>query len=95
MGSQNERSIGAIFAIVFDRSVEPPSIDAAVEWGPPPAVISPTRSNRVPGEEANWFGSALLIWEEASLYIVEHRLTIDGSIAIYAVGRDLSALQSA
>jgi hypothetical protein len=71
MGSQHERSIRALFGIIFGQSVEPLSIDAAVEWGHRHPYIT---DEIQPGKRRiGWFGPALLIWEEAALYIVEHR----------------------
>jgi Zn-dependent peptidase ImmA (M78 family) len=51
--------------------------------------------NRIHEEEANWLGPALLISEEAALYIAEQRLTIDAAASIYAVSRDLIAMRLA
>jgi Zn-dependent peptidase ImmA (M78 family) len=49
--------------------------------------------NRVHEEEANWLGPALLISEEAALYIVEQRVTVDAAVSIYAVSRDLITMR--
>ena len=49
--------------------------------------------NRAHEEEANWLGPALLISEEAALYIVEQRLTVDWAGLDYGVSRDLITMR--
>lgn len=44
-------------------------------------------------EEANWLGPALLVSEEAALYIVEQQLTLDAAVSIYAVSRDVITMR--
>jgi Zn-dependent peptidase ImmA (M78 family) len=65
--------------------------------GHPPAPILDSigcrQFNRVHEEEANWLGPALLISEEAALHIVEQRLTLDASISIYGVSRDVITMR--
>ena len=49
--------------------------------------------NRTHEEEANWLGPALLISEEAALYIVEQRLAVDLAISTYGVSRDVITMR--
>jgi Zn-dependent peptidase ImmA (M78 family) len=49
--------------------------------------------NRVHEEEANWLGPALLVSEEAALYIVEQRLTVDAAVREYAASRDVITMR--
>jgi Zn-dependent peptidase ImmA (M78 family) len=65
--------------------------------GHPPAPILDSigcrQFNRVHEEEANWLGPALLVSEEAALYIVEQQLTLDAAVSIYAVSRDVITMR--
>ena len=45
--------------------------------------------NHAHEEEANWLGPALLISEEAALYIVRQRMTLMAAVTAYGVSRDL------
>jgi Zn-dependent peptidase ImmA (M78 family) len=63
----------------------------------PPAPILDSigcrQFNRAHEEEANWLGPALLISEEAALYIVEQRLAVDLAISTYGVSRDVITMR--
>ena len=65
--------------------------------GHPPAPIFNSigcrQFNRAHEDEANWLGPALLISEEAALYIVEQRLTLDAAVVNYAVSRDVITMR--
>jgi Zn-dependent peptidase ImmA (M78 family) len=49
--------------------------------------------NRTHEEEANWLGPALLISEEAAIYIVEQRLTMSQAVALFGVSSGLITMR--
>jgi hypothetical protein len=60
-------------------------------WGTLP-LLSSTRvvaGSSTGPMEANWLGPALLISEEAAIYIVERRLTMSQAVVLFGVSSDL------